>query len=134
MVIEYNARFGDPETQVVLPLLESDLFDIMEAVADEKLDKIDIKWANKSAVCIIMASGGYPGKYETGFEIKGLEKAEKVFHAGTKKSGDKYLTGGGRVLGVVSVKDNMDEAIESAYRDVSEISFKNAYYRKDIGR
>lgn len=138
-VIEYNARFGDPETQVVLPRLKTDLVDIMNAVIDEKLDEIEIEWDNGAAVCVIMASGGYPVKYKSGYEITGIDEAEKsnnikVFHAGTKKDGEKYLTAGGRVIGVTAVSDNLDNAISDAYKAVEKIHFTDAHYRKDIGR
>jgi phosphoribosylamine--glycine ligase len=134
MVIEYNSRFGDPETQVVLPLLESDLFDIFEAVADERLSEADVKWSDKAAVCVIMASEGYPKSYKTGFEIKGLDRVSStVYHAGTKKEDNKILTSGGRVLGVKAVGNNLTEARDYAYKDVVKISFRGAFYRKDIG-
>jgi len=137
-VIEYNARFGDPETQVVLPRLKTDLVEIMEAVIDERLDQIDIEWSDNAAVCVVMASGGYPVKYASGYEISGIDEAEKadnikVFHAGTKKENGKFFTAGGRVIGVTSVSENLDKAIEDAYKAVDKISFKDAHYRKDIG-
>lgn len=138
-VIEYNARFGDPETQVVLPRLKTDLVDIMNAVIDEKLDEIDIEWDSGAAVCVVMASGGYPVKYKSGYEITGINDAEKsdnikVFHAGTKKDGEKYLTSGGRVIGVTAVSEDLDSAIADAYNAVGKIHFTDAHYRKDIGR
>jgi len=133
-VIEYNCRFGDPETQVVLPLLESDLLEIMMAVADERLSDVEVKFSDKSACCVVMASEGYPGKYETGFEIKVDEKfACKLFVAGAKLSDGKVVTGGGRVLGVVSVADSLENAVNSAYENVKLVTFDNAFYRKDIG-
>lgn len=134
-VIEYNCRFGDPETQVVLPLLESDLLDIMMAVADEKLSEAEVKFSTKSACCVVMASNGYPGKYETGYEIK-IDKDIKadVFIAGAKLKEDKVVTGGGRVLGVVCVADTLEQAVASAYENVNKVSFDNAFYRKDIGK
>ena len=137
-VIEYNARFGDPEAQVVLPRLETDILEIFNAIIDEKLDEIDIKWNDGGCVCVIMASGGYPKEFEKGFEISGLSEAESddnvvVFHAGTKKENDKYLTAGGRVIGVTALESNLDMAIKKAYEAVEKISFKNAHYRKDIG-
>lgn len=137
-VLEYNARFGDPETQVVLPLLENDLFEIFNAIIDEKLDKISISWSKKAAVCVIMASGGYPEKYVKGYEIKGLDEAEKhkdviVFHAGTKKDNGKFYTNGGRVLGISAIAEDIEKAREKAYRAVSVITFKDAHYRRDIG-
>jgi phosphoribosylamine--glycine ligase len=137
-VVEYNARFGDPEAQVVLPRLQTDILEIFNAVIDERLDEIDIKWSDNGCVCVIMASGGYPKEYEKGFEIFGLDEAEKdnnvvVFHAGTKVENDKYITAGGRVIGVTALEDNLDLAIKKAYEAVEKISFKNAHYRKDIG-
>lgn len=136
-VIEYNCRFGDPETQVVLPRLESDLFEIFDAVIDERLNEIDIKWNDGAAVCVVLASGGYPRKYQTGYPIKGLCRAESagalIFHAGTKADGDNILTSGGRVLGVTAVGSNLDDAIKTAYGYVDLISFKDMHYRKDIG-
>lgn len=136
-VIEYNCRFGDPETQVVLPRLETDLVDIMEAVIDERLDEIDIKWADNAAVCVVMASGGYPVSYQKGYEINGLEDVKSddliVFHAGTAIKDGKTVTNGGRVLGVTAVAPNLDMAIEKSYKAVEKISFKDAHYRKDIG-
>ncbi len=134
-VIEYNCRFGDPETQVVLPLLESDLFEIMIAVTEEKLSEIEVKFGKKSACCVVMASKGYPQNYEKGFEIS-IPESEKpyVYVAGAELSDDRLVTSGGRVLGVVSVEDELDNAIKSAYNRVSKIKFDNAYYRKDIGK
>ena len=133
-VIEYNCRFGDPETQVVLPLLESDLLEVMMATANGTLDKCDVKFANGSACCVIMASKGYPEKYESGFEIKiPDELADSVYVAGAKLSGDKLLTAGGRVLGVIGKAETLGAAIDAAYKNVSEITFENAFYRHDIG-
>ena len=135
-VIEYNARFGDPETQVVLPRLKTDLYEIFDAIIDERLSDINIEWDDGAAVCIVLASGGYPVKYETGFEIKGLEDLSKdylVFHAGTKLSEDKLLTAGGRVLGIVAKGENLDDAIKKAYEGVSKVEFSNMHFRKDIG-
>ncbi|MDR2559737.1 MAG: phosphoribosylamine--glycine ligase [Oscillospiraceae bacterium] len=134
-VIEYNCRFGDPETQAVLPLLETDLFEIMTAVIDERLAEIPIKWSGKSSACVVMASGGYPEKYETGFEISGLGDISEavVYHAGTKLSSGKYVTAGGRVLGITALGENLGEALGKAYRETAKISFNGAFYRKDIG-
>ena len=136
-VIEYNARFGDPETQVVLPMLKTDLVEIMDAVIDERLDRLNIEWDAGAAVCVVMASGGYPEKYETGYEITGIKDAEglgcMVFHAGTEARDGKTVTAGGRVLGVTSTGRNLDEAIEKAYAGVSRIHFKDMHYRRDIG-
>ncbi len=138
-VIEYNCRFGDPETQVVLPLLETDLVDIFNAVIDEKLDSINIEWKNQVASCIILASGGYPKKYETGKEITGLDEKGQienalVYHAGTKADGDKFVTAGGRVLGITTTADNLKSALDSAYNTVKSISFEKMHYRNDIGQ
>ena len=136
-VIEYNARFGDPETQVVLPRLESDLVEIMEAVIDEKLDEIEIKWADNAAVCVVMASGGYPVSYKKGYEITGLDDVNGddyvVFHAGTALKDGKMVTNGGRVLGVTAIAPTLDEAIKKSYSAVDKINFKDVHYRKDIG-
>lgn len=135
-VIEYNCRFGDPETQSVLLRLESDLYDIFDAVIDERLSEAKVEFDDKAAVCIVMASGGYPEKYTTGYEIKGLSDVDEntvVFHAGTKKDQGKYYTAGGRVLGITAKGDNLDDAIKKAYENVSKVSFEKAHYRKDIG-
>ena len=138
-VIEYNCRFGDPETQVVLPLLETDLLTVFEAVCDEKLAELDIRWKKGAAACVVMASGGYPQKYETGYPIEGLNEdgnapGVTVYHAGTRKDGGRYLTAGGRVLGVTAVEPTLEQAIESAYLGVKTLYFKDAHYRKDIGQ
>ncbi len=134
-VIEYNCRFGDPETQVVLPLLESDLLTIMESVADGTLDETQIVFKDGAACCVVMASDGYPKKYETGFEIKLPEDTAEAFTyvAGAKLSDNKLLTSGGRVLGVVATSDNLKDAVNKAYARVKLTSFDNAYYREDIG-
>ena len=138
-VIEYNCRFGDPETQVVLPLLETDIMDIIEAVWEEKLDTLDIKWSDKSCACVVMASGGYPEKYETGKVISGLDENGQcegafVYHAGTKLEDGKFLTAGGRVLGITAYGDTLKEALDTAYKAVDTISFEKAHYRHDIGK
>ena len=137
-VVEYNCRFGDPETQVVLPLLETDLVDIMEAIHEERLDRLEIKWSQKSCACVVMASGGYPEKYETGKPISGLDdkgqcSAAYVYHAGTKLENGKYLTAGGRVLGITSTADTLKDALAKSYSAAESISFEKAHYRKDIG-
>lgn len=137
-VIEYNCRFGDPETQVVLPRLKTDLVEIMEAVVDERLSDIEIEWADNAAVCVVMASGGYPVSYEKGHLISGIEDAEAmdnvtVFHAGTKRADDGFTNNGGRVLGVTAVDVNLDMAIKRAYEAVSKISWKDEFHRSDIG-
>ena len=133
-VIEYNCRFGDPETQVVLPLLKTDLFEIMQAVASQTLDKIKVEFEEKSACCVIMASKGYPESYEKGYEIVIDKDLDNVFVAGAKLENGKLLTNGGRVLGVTAIDDNLKGAIKKAYEKVEKISFGNAYYRKDIGK
>ncbi|MBR6523271.1 MAG: phosphoribosylamine--glycine ligase [Clostridia bacterium] len=134
-VIEYNCRFGDPETQVVLPLLKSDLFTIMQAVENETLSETEVEFSSGAACCVIMASNGYPGKYETGFEITLPAKTEaEIYVAGAKLSGGKLLSGGGRVLGVTATADTLEKAIEKSYKEVKKVSFENAFYRKDIGQ
>lgn len=134
-VIEYNARFGDPETQAVLSRLDSDLYDIFNAVIDGKLDQMEIRWTDDAACCVVMASGGYPKAYEKGKVITGLDTVTDafVFHAGTKKQGDTIVTSGGRVLGVTATAPTLDEAIKKAYADVHKIQFENAHFRTDIG-
>ncbi len=133
-VIEYNCRFGDPETQVVLPLLESDLLTVMQAVTNETLADTEVKFSNGSACCVVMASNGYPQKYESGFEITIPDEfADNVFVAGAKITDGKLVTAGGRVLGVTALGENLEKAIENSYKIVPNITFGNAYYRKDIG-
>ena len=133
-VIEYNCRFGDPETQVILPLLKSDLLDIMIATTNGNLDKVKVEFENKSAACIIMASEGYPLEYKKGFAINiPKDIIERVYFAGVKKENEKLLTNGGRVLGITNIADTLDKAIELSYEDARQISFEGAYYRKDIG-
>ena len=133
-VIEYNCRFGDPETQVVLPLLESDLLSIMMATTNGTLDKTEVKWSDKSACCVIMASKGYPTHYEKGFEITCEEEVTgDIYFAGAKLDGEKLLTNGGRVLGVTSVDESLDKAIKASYEKVNKIHFDNSFYRHDIG-
>ena len=134
-VIEYNCRFGDPETQVVLPLLESDLLTVMKAVTEEKLSSTPVKFASKSACCVIMASGGYPLSYPKGFEITIPDEIkDKVYVAGAELRDGKVVTSGGRVLGAVEIADTLKEAVDGAYALVDKISFENAYYRHDIGQ
>ena len=134
-VIEYNCRFGDPETQVVLPLLESDLFDIMRACADGTLAQTEVKFSDGAACCVIMASDGYPQKYASGFEISVARDCEaEVYVAGAKLSDGKLLSAGGRVLGVTATADTLSAAIDKAYENVKKVSFENAYYRHDIGK
>ena len=138
-VIEYNCRFGDPETQVVLPLLQSDLFSILRAVREERLAAADIAWRDGAAACVVLASGGYPKKYQTGFPITGLDAdggcaGAIVYHAGTKWQDGQYRTAGGRVLGVTGLGDTLEEAIRRAYAAAEDIRFENRHYRTDIGR
>ena len=134
-VIEYNCRFGDPETQVVLPLLESDLLTVMRAVTDEALADCEVKFSDKSACCVIMASEGYPVKYEKGYEITIPEEVEdNVYVAGAKLENGKLLTNGGRVLGVTKIADTLEQAIALSYNAVEKVCFGNAYYRHDIGQ
>ena len=135
-VLEYNARFGDPETQVILPRLDSDFTDIVLSVIEGKLDKADIRWKKESAVCVILASGGYPKNYKKGLEIKigDIDKDILLFHAGTKKGDDgKLLTNGGRVIGVTALGRNIEEARKKAYKNIEKIYFENMHFRKDIG-
>ena len=133
-VIEYNCRFGDPETQVVLPLLESDLYTVMRAVTDGTLADCEVKFRGGSACCVIMASKGYPEKYESGFEIKIADEVyDSVYVAGARITDGKLVTAGGRVLGVTAVEETLGEAIASAYKKVEKVSFASAYYRRDIG-
>lgn len=137
-VIEYNCRFGDPETQVVLPLLKTDLVDIFMAVIDGTLDKITVEFESGACACVVMASGGYPQAYKTGFVIEGLDSFGRcpdatVYHAGTKAEHDSTITSGGRVLGVTAKGDNLTEAINNAYNAVHTISFEGAQFRRDIG-
>jgi len=138
-VLEFNCRFGDPEFQPIVPLMESDIVPILEGVADGKLPEEKIEWSEGAAVCVVMTSAGYPGKYETGKEIKGLGDAAKmenvvVFHAGTKMENDKILTAGGRVLGVTAKAAGIPEAINLAYQAVSKISWDGEHHRTDIGQ
>ena len=138
-VIEYNARFGDPETQVVLPRLVTDFVDVIDAVIDEKLDTLDIEWSRDACACVVMASGGYPQSYPKGIEITGLDENGQaegvtVYHAGTKLADGKLVTNGGRVLGVTAKAETLDAALEKAYKAVETIHFDGAHYRRDIGR
>ena len=135
-VVEFNARFGDPETQVVLPLLDGDLVQIMCACTDGTLSDVPIHWKDGAAVCVVLAAGGYPASYEKGHEIHGIRDAEDtgalVFHAGTAKRDGKIVTNGGRVLSVVGIGEDIASAVKNSYAAVEKISFKDAYYRKDI--
>jgi phosphoribosylamine--glycine ligase len=137
-VLEFNTRFGDPETQPIMMRLKSDLFEALMATAEGKLDEITLEWDNRPAVCVVMASGGYPGKYEPGMAISGLDEAKRipdvmVFHAGTtKNSAGKVVTSGGRVLGVTALGETISKAKAQAYKAVEKITFEGVYYRKDI--
>jgi phosphoribosylamine--glycine ligase len=137
-VLEFNCRFGDPETQVLLPRMASDLVPLLEACIDGTLDKVACEWKSEAATCVVMASGGYPGAYETGKVITGLERANAlegvfVFHAGTKARNGEIVTDGGRVLGVTALAGDIRSAIAQAYRGVAEIHFNQAHFRRDIG-
>ena len=136
-VIEYNCRFGDPETQVVLPRLKTDIIDIFEAINNETLSELDIEWADEACACVIIASGGYPKSYPKGLEITGLENGQRdgvtVYHAGTALKDGKLVTSGGRVLGVTALGSDLKEALEKSYAAVEKIDFENKHYRKDIG-
>lgn len=134
-VLEFNARFGDPETQVVLPLLKTDLIDIVEAIIDERLSDMKIEWEDKKAVCVVAASEGYPGEFDTGHDITGFENTDGVFvyHAGTVKRDGKYKTSGGRVLEVTALGNTYEEAREKAYDELKKIHFEGMYFRSDIG-
>jgi len=134
-VVEYNCRFGDPEVQAILPLLETSFMDVIDAVIDGTLDTLDIKWKNKCSCVVVMASGGYPESYKKGYEISGIDTCGKiVFQAGTALKDGKIVTNGGRVLCVYDEGDTLDEAIDGAYEGVKKISFQDAHYRTDIGR
>ena len=135
-VIEYNCRFGDPETQVVLPLLKSDLLTIMQAVTEQRLAEVEVEFSDESACCVVVASGGYPASYEKGktITIGQLEGKTDIFIAGAKLEDGVLKTSGGRVLGVTSVADTLEEAIEVAYKNVQKVDFEKAYYRKDMGK
>jgi phosphoribosylamine--glycine ligase len=134
-LLEFNCRFGDPETQVLLARLDSDFLDLLEATIDRRLAEVEAKWKNESAVCVVMASGGYPAKYETGKPIGGLDVAGQsatVFHAGTRLDGERFLTNGGRVLGVTALGPDLATARTQAYASVAQITFEDAHFRRDI--
>jgi phosphoribosylamine--glycine ligase len=138
-VIEYNSRFGDPETQVVLPRLKTDFVDILQAVIEERLESQPIEWSGDACACVVMASGGYPGKYAKGIKITGLNKngqidGATVYHAGTVWKEDAFYTSGGRVLGVTALGATLKEALAKAYSAVEKIHFDGAHYRRDIGK
>ena len=134
-VIEYNCRFGDPETQVILPMLKTDLMEIFEAIVDERLDEVEIEWEDGACVCLVLASGGYPEHYEKGKEITfgDLDKDIIIYHAGTARKDGKLVTSGGRVLGVVAKGKTQEEAREKVYANAEKIHFDGCYYRHDIG-
>ena len=134
-VIEYNVRMGDPETEVVIPRIESDFVELLSATADKKLDIFNLEVMDKSATTVMMVSGGYPEAYEKGMEIKGLEDVDKaiVFHAGTKLDGTKVRTSGGRVLAVTSFGDDFEKALKQSYENIEKIHFDKMNFRKDIG-
>ena len=137
-VLEFNARMGDPETQVVLPLLKNDFVDVLEAVIEHRLDQLPVEWHSDATVCVVMASGGYPGPYQTGHIIHGLphqtDAASRIFHAGTARVGTEVVTAGGRVLGVIGRGATLESAQAEAYRVTKSITFEGAHYRTDIAR
>ena len=137
-VLEYNARFGDPETQAILMRLESDLVDVLEACIDGRVNEVDLHWSRGASACVVASSSGYPGSYKTGFPISGLGAAAQVpevqvFHSGTSRVGSQLITSGGRVLGVTAAGESMEQALARAYQALSEIDFEGMYYRRDIG-
>jgi len=138
-VLEFNARFGDPETQAILVRLESDLVDVLEACIDGRLDQTELRWSAGASACVVASSAGYPGSYKTGLPIQGLSKAEQVpgvhvFHSGSKQLGNQLITNGGRVLGVTAAASSLDEALDRAYQAIAQIQFDGIYYRRDIGQ
>jgi len=136
-VLEFNCRLGDPETQVILPLLDNDLIDVCEAILNERIDEVVLKWKNKSAVNVVIASSGYPGTYEKGYPIKGLDKVSDgtlIFFAGVKKEKDTLLTNGGRVLSLTALGNDLQDAQKQVYKEVEKVSFTNSYYRTDIAQ
>jgi phosphoribosylamine--glycine ligase len=135
--LEFNARFGDPETQIYLTRLDNDLVELLDASVDGTLDKVELKWKPEASVCVVMASGGYPGNYAKGKPIRGLDEAAKlpnvkVFHAGTSKNGNEIVTNGGRVLGVTALRKDLKTAQAAAYAAVGKIHFDGALFRRDI--
>jgi phosphoribosylamine--glycine ligase len=137
-VLEFNARFGDPETQAIMVRLESDLIDVLEACVDGRLDDTPLRWSSGASACVVASSGGYPGSYKNGLPITGLAAAVQVpgvqvFHAGTAQVGGQIVTAGGRVLGVTAAADSLDQALARAYQAMAEILFEGMYYRRDIG-
>jgi phosphoribosylamine--glycine ligase len=137
-VLEYNARFGDPETQALLVRLDSDLVEALEACIDGRLDQTELRWSYGASACVIASSAGYPGSYQTGLPISGLGAASRVpgvqvFHSGSKRVGNQLVTAGGRVLGVTAAAASLEEALGRAYEALAEIQFEGIYYRRDIG-
>jgi len=137
-VLEYNARFGDPETQAILVRLESDLVDALQACIDGRLSETEMRWASGASACVVASSAGYPGSYRTGLPISGLTAAAQipgvqVFHSGTSRVGNQLVTGGGRVLGVTASGDSLEQALTRSYQALAEIHFEGMYYRRDIG-
>jgi phosphoribosylamine--glycine ligase len=137
-VLEFNARFGDPETQAILLRLETDLVDALEACIDGRLAETELRWTPGASACVVASSSGYPGSYETGFPISGLSEAARVpgvqiFHSGSAQVGSQLLTNGGRVLGVTAAAPSLEEALAHAYQAMAEIQYKGIYYRHDIG-
>lgn len=140
-VVEYNCRFGDPEAQVVLPLLKTDLTEIMDAIREERLGDLDIEWDSGACACVVLASGGYPEKYAGGYPIAGLDEngqlpdgSATIYHAGTKRENGTYVTAGGRVLGVTAAAEDLPAALEKAYRAAEQVTFEKVHFRKDIGK
>ena len=133
-VIEYNCRFGDPEAQVVLPLLDSDLLTIMQAVTEGRLSEVEVKWKSEAACCVIEASGGYPVAYQSGYEITGVDQVANVYVAGADLRDGKLYTHGGRVLGIVETAPTLKEAIDKAYQSAAKVSFEHMHMRHDIGQ
>ena len=137
-VIEYNCRFGDPETQVVLPRLKTDIMDIFEAINNETLSDLNIEWSDDAAACVVIASGGYPKSYPKGLEITGLQNGQCdgviVYHAGTALKDETLVTAGGRVLGVTALGSDLQEALDKSYEAVEKINFENKHFRTDIGQ
>jgi phosphoribosylamine--glycine ligase len=137
-VLEFNARFGDPETQAILLRLDSDLVEALEASIDGRLDQTELRWSQGASACVVASSAGYPGSYKTGFPISGLSAAARVpgvqiFHSGSALLGNQLVTAGGRVLGVTAVAASLEEALDRAYQAMAEIEFEGMYYRRDIG-
>jgi phosphoribosylamine--glycine ligase len=133
-VLEFNVRFGDPETQVIIPRLRNDLYDIFEKMNEKKLNEVNLEWEKEKAVCVVLASGGYPESYKKGYEIEGLDNLDMIFHAGTETENEKIVTNGGRVLSVVSLGKDIKSARENSYEKIKSIKFKDMIYRNDIAK